>query len=90
MDWQVEFLQDPDGDVHPGDILVSSELMLPASPELGVGERTRRITTVHVGQRVTTRQQVASRLPEPSKGRVKGVAHLRAGWPASRRWAARA
>jgi hypothetical protein len=70
MDWHVEFLLDPDGDVRPGDILVASELLLPASPEIGVGERTRRITTVHVGQRVTTREQVVSRLPEASRGCV--------------------
>jgi hypothetical protein len=66
VEWHVEFLQDPDGDVRPGDILVDSELLLPASPELGVGERTRRITTVHVGQRVTTKQQLAPRAPEPA------------------------
>jgi FHA domain-containing protein len=69
-EWHVEFLQDPDGDVRPGDILVASELLLPENPELGVGERTRRITTVHAGQRVTTKEQVVSRLPEPSQGRV--------------------
>jgi len=46
-EWHVEFLADPDGEVAPGDILVDSELVLPARPELGVGERTRRITTVH-------------------------------------------
>jgi hypothetical protein len=70
MDWQVEFLQDPDDEVRPGDILVASELLLPASPEPGVGERTRRITTVHVGQRVTTREQVVNRQPAPSLTRV--------------------
>jgi FHA domain-containing protein len=70
MDWHVEFLLDPDGDVRPGDILVASELLLPASPEIGIGERTRRITTVHVGPRVTTREQIVSRLPETSRGRV--------------------
>jgi hypothetical protein len=70
MDWHVEFLLDPDGEVRPGDILVASELLLPASPEIGIGERTRRITTVHVGQRVTTREQIVSRLPETSRGRV--------------------
>ena len=69
MEWQVEFLQDPDGDVRPGDILVASELLLPASPELGVGERTRRITTVHVGHHVTTKHQAVSRPAEfPSTG----------------------
>ena len=60
-DWQVEFLADPDGDMAEGDLLVDSELVLPARPDLGVGERTRRITTIHSGQRTTTRQQTVSR-----------------------------
>ena len=45
----MEFLADPDGDMKEGDLLIDSELILPASPELGVGDRTRRITTVHAG-----------------------------------------
>src|SRR5687768_9115094 len=59
-EWHVEFLPDPDGDVAEGDILIDSELLLPASPELGAGERTRRITTVHSGQQTTSRERVAS------------------------------
>ena len=51
-DWHVEFLVDPDGDLQPGDVLVDSELLLPASPELAVGARTRRIATVYTGSRV--------------------------------------
>jgi len=54
--WHVEFLPDPDGDVAEGAILIDSELQLPARPELG-GDRTRRITTVHIGSHVTTRQR---------------------------------
>jgi hypothetical protein len=59
-DWQVEFLADPDGDMNEGDLLIDSELVLPASPDLGVGERTRRITTIHAGQRTTTHEQSTS------------------------------
>jgi hypothetical protein len=55
-DWHVEFRADPDGVVNEDDILVDSELMLPAAPELGVGESTRRITTLRSGQRTTTRE----------------------------------
>ena len=44
-----------------GDILVDSVLVLPAGPELGAGERTRRITTLHSGSRVTTKETTASR-----------------------------
>ena len=56
-EWHVEFLADPDGEVAEGAILIDSELRLPANPELSAGERTRRITTVHLGQRITTRQR---------------------------------
>lgn len=49
-EWQVEIITDPDGELAEGDILIDSELLLPAQPELAVGERTRRITTSHVGQ----------------------------------------
>ncbi|HEY7474703.1 MAG TPA: FHA domain-containing protein, partial [Vicinamibacterales bacterium] len=44
-EWHIEFIADPDGDIDEGTLLIDSELMLPAQPELGVGERTRRITT---------------------------------------------
>jgi hypothetical protein len=55
-EWQVDFVADPDGDLAEGDLLVDSELMLPSMPALGMGERTRRITTVHTGSRTTTRE----------------------------------
>jgi pSer/pThr/pTyr-binding forkhead associated (FHA) protein len=49
--WHVEFLPDVDGDLqHEHDIIVHSELILPPEPELGHGERTRRITTVQSGR----------------------------------------
>ena len=71
-DWQVEFLADPDGDMAEGDLLVDSELVLPASPDLGIGERTRRITTVHSGQRATTREQTVGRSPSAPAAPVLG------------------
>jgi hypothetical protein len=48
-EWQVEFLEDPDGDVAEGAFVIDSELRAPQRPELGAGGRTRRITTMHVG-----------------------------------------
>jgi hypothetical protein len=63
-EWQIEFRADPDGDMNEGDLLIDSELVLPARPELGVGERTRRITTMHTGHRTTTREQMANRAPQ--------------------------
>jgi len=63
-EWSVEFLPDPDGDIAEGDILVDSELLLPASPELGIGERTRLVTTVHSSQQTTARKRLVSRATE--------------------------
>ncbi len=54
-EWQIEFLADPDGELAEGDILIDSELLLPSSPELGVGERTRRITTIRSDQHTTSK-----------------------------------
>jgi hypothetical protein len=44
-DWFVEFVPDPNDELQDGDVLVESELLLPALPELGAGEGTRRVTT---------------------------------------------
>jgi pSer/pThr/pTyr-binding forkhead associated (FHA) protein len=67
-EWHVEFMVDPDGELADGDILIDSELLLPAQPELGVGERTRRITTAHSTEQapsddrtVRTREQPVAR-----------------------------
>jgi hypothetical protein len=69
-EWQVEFRADPDGDMNEGDLLIDSELVLPARPDLGVGERTRRITTIHSGHRTTTREQTVNRAPQALASRV--------------------
>ena len=36
-DWQVEFLEDPDGDIAEGAFVIDSELRAPQGPELGGG-----------------------------------------------------
>jgi hypothetical protein len=46
--------------------LIDSEIVLPARPDLSVGERTRRITTLHTGRRTTTREHTSSRVPQTS------------------------
>jgi hypothetical protein len=70
VDWHVEFLKDPDGELQEGDILVDSELLLPPEIELGAGDRTRRVTTRHAprtGQVTTTRDEtvVQPAVPQP-------------------------
>src|SRR5262245_21809468 len=60
-EWQIEFHPDADNELALGDILIHSELTLPApSEEIGSGHRTRRITTVHVGQRTTKRAETVN------------------------------
>lgn len=74
-DWQVEFLEDPDGDVAEGAFVIDSELRAPQGPELGAGSRTRRITTVHFGSRVTTRQHAVTRPAAPVARVLARVTH---------------
>jgi hypothetical protein len=59
-EWQVEFLPDPDGEVGDGDILIQSDLVLPSREEPGAGQRTRRISTMHVGNRTTVREHIST------------------------------
>jgi pSer/pThr/pTyr-binding forkhead associated (FHA) protein len=57
--WHVELLCDTEGELaEEGDFVVHSDLVLAPDPELGVGERTRRITTVRTGGRTSTREQI--------------------------------
>jgi FHA domain-containing protein len=74
-EWQVEFLEDPDGEVSEGAFVIDSELRAPQGPELGAGGRTRRITTVHFGQRVTTRQRTATQQTSSNTRVVARMTH---------------
>jgi hypothetical protein len=65
-EWHVEFVPDPDGEVAHGDILIHSELLLPAREEPGAGQRTRRIATVHAGSRTTVREDISGTRPAAS------------------------
>lgn len=68
--WHVEFLCDTDGDLaEEGDIIVHSDLVLAPNPELGVGERTRRITTVRTNDQTTAREKVVE-APAAMRGAV--------------------
>lgn len=47
--WQVQILENTDDDVQPGDIVIYSELALPAKAEFGAGSMTKRIATRRMG-----------------------------------------
>lgn len=69
-EWHIDFLPDPDQAVAEGAILVDSELLLPESAELGVGERTRNVSTLRSDGHTTTRERTVARPPEPDTPRV--------------------
>lgn len=72
-DWQVIFVADPDGDMAEGDLLVDSELVLPARPDLGIGTRTRRVTTVRNESRTTIREQIVDASQTDSAALVRAT-----------------
>jgi len=56
--WEIEFVADTAGELtDEDDLIVHSDLVLAPNPDLGVGERTRRITTVRSGERTTSREE---------------------------------
>jgi hypothetical protein len=71
-DWHVAFTADPDGELKEGDVLVDSELLMPARPDLGVGELTRRVAFVQSAQHATTIEHTISRSASPSRSRLLG------------------
>jgi pSer/pThr/pTyr-binding forkhead associated (FHA) protein len=52
--WQIQILENTDDDITPGDIVIYSELALPAKQEFGSGSMTKRITTRRFSSEATT------------------------------------
>ena len=65
--WRIEFLENHDDDVEAGDIVIYSELALPAKTEFGVGSMTKRINTRNVASGQTTSQKYEEKLPETAQ-----------------------
>ena len=47
--WQIQILENTEEDTKPGDIVIHSELGLPAKPQYGTGSMTKRIATRRMG-----------------------------------------
>jgi hypothetical protein len=62
--WRIEFFENTDDDVEPGDIVIYSELALPAKPAYGAGNMTKRINTRRLAGELTASQKYEERLPE--------------------------
>ena len=71
-DWHIVFMADPDEELKEGDVLVDSELLMPARPDLGLGEQTRQIATLQSGQRTTTIEHTISCPASPSTPKLLG------------------
>ena len=54
--WQIRILENTDDDAAPGDLMISSELALPAKDEFGSGSMTKRIATRRMGGVESTKQ----------------------------------
>jgi len=54
--WQVQLFENTDDDVQPGDIVIHSELALPAKTEYGAGSTTKRIATRRMGGAESTQK----------------------------------
>ena len=62
--WRIEFFENTDDDVEAGDIVIYSELALPAKPEYGAGSMTKRINTRRLAGELTASQKYEEQLPE--------------------------
>ncbi|SPE36538.1 Forkhead-associated protein [Candidatus Sulfopaludibacter sp. SbA3] len=63
--WQVRILENTDDDVEGGDIVIYSELALPAKAELGAGSMTKRIATRRLAGVETTAPVKYEKAPTP-------------------------
>jgi len=63
--WQIQIVENHDEDAAPGDIMISSELALPAKDEFGAGSMTKRIATRRMGgvQSTSEKYEPASTMP---------------------------
>lgn len=61
VEWALEFVCDADGELDEGDLAIDWELRVPADPELGIGERTRRVTTRISGHGTSSQEWPAER-----------------------------
>jgi len=64
--WQIHIVENTDDDCAPGDIVISSELALPAKDEFGSGSMTKRIATRRLGGVESTRQSYEPAAPAPA------------------------
>src|SRR5580698_526029 len=72
--WQIRILENTDDDVAPGDIVIHSELAMPAKSEFGAGSLTKRISTRRLsGGEETASQSYAPASAAPDESETDGA-----------------
>jgi len=61
--WRIQFFENTDEDVAAGDIVIYSELALPAKPEYGAGSMTKRINTRRLAGELSASQKYEEQPP---------------------------
>ncbi len=69
--WQIRLLENTDDDVDPGDIVIYSELAMPAKPEFGAGSMTKRIATRKMAGKESAAAPSYDQQPAPAAGPVE-------------------
>jgi hypothetical protein len=64
--WQIRILENTDEEVAQGDVVIYSELALPAKMELSAGSMTKRIATRKLSGTQTSSQTYEPKAPEPA------------------------
>jgi len=64
--WQIRILENTDEEVAQGDVVIYSELALPAKMELSAGSMTKRIATRKLAGTQTSSQSYEPKAPEPA------------------------
>ena len=59
--WTIDILENTDDETQPGDIVIYSELALPAKPDYGTGCMTKRIATSRLGGELKSAQKYEER-----------------------------
>lgn len=70
--WTIELLENTDEETQPGDIVIYSELALPAKPDYGTGSMTKRIATSRMGGE----QRSSQKYDEKPSGKAETYATL--------------
>jgi FHA domain len=71
--WQIRILENTDDDIEPGDVVIHSELALPAKTELGAGSMTKRIATRRMGGTESSSHSYAAAASAPAPAPEAGA-----------------